>query len=214
MLFLPPGKGEPLRLHGAFISADETQNIVKLLAKRYLAHLLSGLIEPERIEPAVDEVVEKGLHSVLVEPGGMAFEEKKRKLANLLPESAIDALIANGYYQCLEEKVPLPGTPEAEAMDQEREIDEFFVEAAKIVIRHKEASVSMLQRRLDIGWARAGRIIDQLQQAGVVGPYQGSKSRKVLVESEEEMNNLLAGQAWFGAKYPGAKPNGSNGGQS
>jgi S-DNA-T family DNA segregation ATPase FtsK/SpoIIIE len=214
MLFLPPGKGEPLRLHGAFISADETQNIVKLLAKRYLAHLLSGLIEPERIEPAVDEVVEKGLHSVLVEPGGMAFEEKKRKLANLLPESAIDALIANGYYQCLEEKVPLPGTPEAEAMDQEREIDEFFVEAAKIVIRHKEASVSMLQRRLDVGWARAGRIIDQLQQAGIVGPYQGSKSRKVLVESEEEMNNLLAGQAWFGAKYPGAKPNGSNGGQS
>ena len=89
-------------------------------------------------------------------------------------------------------------------LDQEREIDEFFVEAAKIVIRHKEASVSMLQRRLDVGWARAGRIIDQLQQAGIVGPYQGSKSRKVLVESEEEMNNLLAGQAWFGAKYPGA----------
>jgi len=211
MLFLPPGKGEPLRLHGAFISADETQKIVKLLAKRYLAHLLSGLIEPERIEPAVDEVVEKDLHGVLVAPGGVAFEEKKRKLSNLLPISAIDALIANGYYQCLEEKVPLPGTPEAEAVDQEREIDEFFVEAAKIVIRHKEASVSMLQRRLDIGWARAGRIIDQLQQAGIVGPYQGSKSRKVLVESEEEMNNLLAGQAWFGAKYPGSGTSDSGG---
>ena len=89
-------------------------------------------------------------------------------------------------------------------MDEERDIDEFFVKAAKIVLMHKEASVSMLQRRLDIGWARAGRIIDQLQQAGVVGPYEGSKSRKVLVESEEEMNNLLAGQAWFGAKYPGS----------
>jgi S-DNA-T family DNA segregation ATPase FtsK/SpoIIIE len=213
MLFLPPGKGEPLRLHGAFISADETQKIVRLLAKRYLAHLLSGLIEPERIEPAVDEVVEKDLNSILVEPHGVAFEEKKRKLSNLLPESAIDALIANGYYQCLEEKVPLPGTPEAEAGDQEREIDEFFVEAAKIVIRHKEASVSMLQRRLDIGWARAGRIIDQLQQAGIVGPYQGSKSRKVLVESEEEMNNLLAGQAWFGAKYPGATGGAESGGR-
>lgn len=213
MLFLPPGKGEPLRLHGAFISADETQKIVRLLAKRYLAHLLSGLIEPERIEPAVDEVVEKDLNSILVEPHGVAFEEKKRKLSNLLPADAIEALIANGYYQCLEEKVPLPGTPEAEAVDQEREIDEFFVEAAKIVIRHKEASVSMLQRRLDIGWARAGRIIDQLQQAGVVGPYQGSKSRKVLVESEEEMNNLLAGQAWFGAKYPGATGGADSGGR-
>jgi S-DNA-T family DNA segregation ATPase FtsK/SpoIIIE len=202
MLFLPPGKGEPLRLHGAFISADETQDVVKLLARRYLAHLLSGLIEPERIEEAVKEVVEKDLHSVLVAPGGVAFEEKKRKLGNLLPASAIDALIANGYYQCLEEKVPLPGTPEAEAMDEERDIDEFFVKAAKIVIMHKEASVSMLQRRLDIGWARAGRIIDQLQQAGVVGPYEGSKSRKVLVESEDELNNLLSGLAWFGEKYP------------
>ena len=189
MLFLPPGKGEPLRLHGAFISADETQKVVKLLARRYLAHLLSGLIEPERIEPAVNEVVEKDLHSVLYEPGGIAFEEKKRRLGALLPQAAIDALLGNGYYQRLEESLPLPGTPEAEAMDQEREIDEFFVKAAQIVIMHKEASVSMLQRRLDIGWARAGRIIDQLQQAGVVGPYEGSKSRKVLVESEDELNS-------------------------
>jgi S-DNA-T family DNA segregation ATPase FtsK/SpoIIIE len=204
MLFLPPGKGEPLRLHGAFISADETQKVVRLLAKRYLAHLLSGLIEPERIEPAVDEVVEKDLHSVLYEPGGVAFEEKKRRLGNLLPQSAVDALLGNGYYQRLEESLPLPGTPEAEAMDQEREIDEFFVRAAKVVIMHKEASVSMLQRRLDIGWARAGRIIDQLQQAGVVGPYEGSKSRKVLVESEDELNSLLSGLAWFGEKYPGS----------
>jgi S-DNA-T family DNA segregation ATPase FtsK/SpoIIIE len=201
MLFLPPGKGEPLRLHGAFISADETQNIVKLLAKRYLAQLLSGLIEPERIEATVEQIVDRDVVNVLFEPGGMAFEEKKRKLGALLPPNVVDALLANGYYQRLEESLPLPGTPEAEAMDEERDIDEFFVKAAKIVLMHKEASVSMLQRRLDIGWARAGRIIDQLQQAGVVGPYEGSKSRKVLVESEDELNNLLSGLAWFGEKY-------------
>ena len=87
------------------------------------------------------------------------------------------------------------------ATDENRDIDEFFLDAAKLVVRHQEASVSMLQRRLDIGWARAGRIIDQMEQAGVVGPYVGSKSRKVLVGSEEELNNHLAGLAWFGMKF-------------
>ena len=51
----------------------------------------------------------------------------------------------------------------------------------------------MLQRRLDIGWARAGRIIDQLEQVGVVGPYVGSKSRKVLVNNEADLQKLLSG---------------------
>jgi S-DNA-T family DNA segregation ATPase FtsK/SpoIIIE len=52
----------------------------------------------------------------------------------------------------------------------------------------------MLQRRLDIGWARAGRIIDQLEQVGIVGPYVGSKSRKVLVDNEANLQKMLDGQ--------------------
>jgi S-DNA-T family DNA segregation ATPase FtsK/SpoIIIE len=192
MLILPPGKGEPLRLHGAFISAEETQRIVKLLAKRYLAQLLTGLLDPELVEPAADEVVEKDLQNVLSQPGGMAFEERKRRLCSVVPPEVVETLLTNGYYQRLEEILPMPGTPEAEAApDEDREIDEFFGDAARLVVRHQEASVSMLQRRLDVGWARAGRIIDHLEQVGIVGPYVGSKSRKVLVESEEELNNLL-----------------------
>lgn len=206
MLFLPPGKGEPIRLHGAFISAEETQNVVKLLAKRYLAQLLAGLLEPELIDPAVDDIIERDMYHVLVEPGGVAFEERRRRLCSVIPENVVATVLANGYYQRLEESLPLPGTPEADAAIEEREIDEFFSEAAKLMVRHQEASVSMLQRRLDVGWARAGRIIDQLEQAGIVGPYVGSKSRKVLVESEDELNNLLAAQSWFGVEYPGAVP--------
>jgi S-DNA-T family DNA segregation ATPase FtsK/SpoIIIE len=202
MLFLPPGKGEPARLHGAFISAEETQNVVKLLARRYLVQLLTGLLEPPRVEAAAQEIVESELYSVLLEPGGVAFEERKRRLSRIIPENVVDNLIAGGYYQKLEESLPLPGTPEAEAADEERELDEFFGEAAKIVVRHQEASVSMLQRRLDVGWARAGRIIDQLERAGVVGPYVGSKSRKVLVENDGELNNLLAAGSWFGLRVP------------
>ncbi len=62
------------------------------------------------------------------------------------------------------------------------ERDELFKEAAELVIRHKKASVSLLQRKFHIGFARAGRIIDKLEEAGIVGPDQGSKPREVLVD--------------------------------
>ena len=61
--------------------------------------------------------------------------------------------------------------------------DELIDEATKIIIDENTASVSLLQRKLRIGYARAGRIIDQLEAKGIVGPYEGSKPRKVLVDS-------------------------------
>ncbi len=60
--------------------------------------------------------------------------------------------------------------------------DPLFNEAIELVIRHKQGSVSLLQRRLGVGYQRAARLIDQLEQAGVVGPYDGSKAREVLVD--------------------------------
>jgi S-DNA-T family DNA segregation ATPase FtsK/SpoIIIE len=60
--------------------------------------------------------------------------------------------------------------------------DALFKEAIELVIRHKQGSVSLLQRRLGVGYQRAARLIDQLEQAGVVGPYDGSKAREVLVD--------------------------------
>ncbi len=71
------------------------------------------------------------------------------------------------------------------------DIDELFESAAKIIVLHQQGSVSLLQRKLKIGYNRAGRIIDQLFNAGVVGPYQGSTARDVLVEDEEELEQLL-----------------------
>jgi S-DNA-T family DNA segregation ATPase FtsK/SpoIIIE len=73
------------------------------------------------------------------------------------------------------------------------ERDELFEEAAKLVIRHQQGSASLLQRRLRIGYARAGRIIDELEDAGIVGPFDGSKAREVLVDEmhlEKLLNNL------------------------
>ena len=60
--------------------------------------------------------------------------------------------------------------------------DELIDEAIKVIVADQTASVSMLQRKLKIGYARAGRIIDQLEQKGIVGGYEGSKPRKVLVD--------------------------------
>ncbi|OGC91891.1 MAG: hypothetical protein A2142_01520 [candidate division Zixibacteria bacterium RBG_16_48_11] len=60
--------------------------------------------------------------------------------------------------------------------------DDLLREAAELVVRHKQGSVSLLQRRLGIGYQRAARLIDMLESKGVVGPYDGSKARQVLVD--------------------------------
>lgn len=73
------------------------------------------------------------------------------------------------------------------------DIDDMFEAAAKVILLHQQGSVSLLQRRLKIGYNRAGRIIDQLFNAGIVGPYQGSTARDVLITTEEELQEILDG---------------------
>ncbi len=63
------------------------------------------------------------------------------------------------------------------------EQDDLFEKAKEIVVRHQQGSISLLQRKLKIGYARAARLIDELEEAGVVGPGQGSKAREVLISS-------------------------------
>lgn len=122
MLFLAPGSPEPVRIHGAFVSSDETQAIV-----RFLRTLPAAGAMEEEVAPRLEE-------------------------------------------------------EEFEELDQP---DELFEQARLLVVRHQMGSVSLLQRRLKVGYARAGRIMDQLEAAGVVGPYEGSKAREVLVAEEE-----------------------------
>jgi S-DNA-T family DNA segregation ATPase FtsK/SpoIIIE len=69
--------------------------------------------------------------------------------------------------------------------------DPLFEEAARLIIRHQQGSVSLIQRRLKVGYARAGRIVDELEAAGIVGPFDGSKARLVLMESESELERVL-----------------------
>ena len=69
--------------------------------------------------------------------------------------------------------------------------DALFEDAARIVVEMQSGSTSMLQRRLKLGYNRAGRLTDQLEVAGIVGPSEGSKPRQVLIQDEYSLEKLL-----------------------
>jgi len=69
--------------------------------------------------------------------------------------------------------------------------DPLFDDAARVIVTHQQGSTSLLQRRLKLGYNRAGRLIDQLEAAGVVGPFEGSKAREVLLPDEYALEQLL-----------------------
>ena len=71
------------------------------------------------------------------------------------------------------------------------ERDSLFDEAARLVVTHQQGSTSLIQRKLKLGYNRAGRLIDQLEAAGVVGPFEGSKAREVLISDEYSLEQLL-----------------------
>ncbi|HJN06724.1 MAG TPA: FtsK/SpoIIIE domain-containing protein, partial [Bacteroidales bacterium] len=72
-----------------------------------------------------------------------------------------------------------------------KERDELFEDAALIIVQTQQGSTSLLQRKLKLGYNRAGRIIDQLEAAGIVGPFEGSKAREVRVNSEMALEQYL-----------------------
>jgi len=71
------------------------------------------------------------------------------------------------------------------------DLDPMFEDAARLIVRHQQGSVSLLQRRLKLGYSRAARIVDQLEMAQIVGPPDGSKAREVLVEDDEQLEAVL-----------------------
>ncbi len=69
--------------------------------------------------------------------------------------------------------------------------DSLFADAARLIVTHQQGSTSLIQRRMKLGYNRAGRLMDQLEQAGIVGPNQGSKPRDVLVKTDMDLQELL-----------------------
>lgn len=134
----------------------------KLLGRGDMLYIPPDQAKPTRIQGAyVSEPEIQGLIEFLRKTGGV-------------PEYAEEVI-----------SMPSPGR-EYPGLEGRGERDSLFQEALRIVCRYDRASASLLQRRLSIGYARAARILDQLEAAGVVGPAEGSKPREVLTRNPEE----------------------------
>jgi len=90
----------------------------------------------------------------------------------------------------LPEYIDESGSGEVGAVDLD-DRDVLFEDAARIVVQHQQGSASLLQRRLKLGYNRAGRIVDQLEAAGIIGPFEGSKARQVLISDEMSLEQKL-----------------------
>jgi S-DNA-T family DNA segregation ATPase FtsK/SpoIIIE len=88
-------------------------------------------------------------------------------------------------------ELPSMSQKKKKSYSESDERDELFEDAARIIVRYQQGSVSLLQRKLKIGYARAARIVDELEDANIVGPFDGSKAREVLVETEAELDQLM-----------------------
>jgi len=137
----------------------------QLLGRGDMLFLPSGTPKPIRIQNAFisTEEVEKVTNYIYSQPG-----YKKRYFLPSLYEKRKEA---NGDF--LADRDPM------------------FEEAARVIVRHQQGSVSLLQRRLKLGYSRAARIVDQLEEAGIVGSAEGSKVRSVLIEDEQQLETIL-----------------------
>lgn len=77
------------------------------------------------------------------------------------------------------------------AVDDDDDLDAKFVEAAEVIVVHQQGSASLLQRKLKLGYNRAGRIVDQLEHHGIIGPFKGSKAREVLISDDVALKDHL-----------------------
>ena len=95
-------------------------------------------------------------------------------------------------------ELPEPDMPDSDTGDggsrdvDMQHIDPLFEDAARLIVREQSGSTSLIQRKFAIGYNRAGRLMDQLEKAGVVGSAMGSKPREVMIQDEVSLNNLLS----------------------
>jgi len=138
----------------------DMQGAEKLLGKGDMLYLPPDQAKPIRIQ------------------GAFVSEKETAELVSFLKNQGVKP-------QYTEEVVsmPKPGTTVIPGVDEE--LDELFRSAVEVICQYDRASASLLQRRLSIGYARAARIIDQLEAAGAIGPAEGSKPRDVLIQSPE-----------------------------
>ena len=168
----------PSRLSFQVFSKIDSRTILdvsgaeQLLRNGDMLFVPTGQADPIRIQGAYisSEEVERLAGHWRAQPWGLEGEEDAEGEGRPARAAGILGELFNGAE---------PGAGD----DQER--DELFAEAARLVVRHDQGSTSLIQRRLKVGYARAGRIVDQLERAGILGPPDGSKAREVLIREAD-----------------------------
>lgn len=129
---------------------------------------------------------------------GVEMERVQCALVSMAEINKITTFIGNqtGYRQCYNTPyyLPVPVSQDGESgggMIDMQNIDPLFEDAARLVVQTQKGSTSDLQRKLGMGYARAGRVMDQLEGAGIVGPQEGSKPRQVLVADLIELEEVM-----------------------
>jgi len=187
MLFVPPDEGVSKRLHGPYITLEETKKIVTIIGLSHLRDLLKARFDnADEICALVEEEDMLDAFGDRTLPGAAERIEQFSKLVDIrldIDENEFTEFVDKLDYYPPTEEIEEFLTVE-EGSEEIGELDEFYREAEEIIINQQTASVSLLQRKLKIGYARAGRLIDQLEKTGVVGKFRGSKPREVLIKRE------------------------------
>ena len=174
----------PSRIAFAVASAMEsriildTQGAEKLVGKGDMLYAPIGCGKPKRVQgcfvsdPEVEAVasyVKANYETEYDQSVMQEIEQKAEQTGNGKPDNSDPAPGNDGLYQ-----------------------DELLPAAVDVILETKQASVSMLQRRLKLGYARAARIVDEMEELGIVGPFQGSKPREILI-TQEQWNAMRSG---------------------
>lgn len=187
---------------------------VILATQRPSVDVINGLIKSNfpmriafRVASRVDSttIIDSPGAEKLIGKGDMLFSagiESERIQCGFVSGDEIDSINTfisdqRGYGKCYNTPYYLPDVTDtgaegggAGSLDTNN-LDERFAEAARLVVSTQKGSTSDLQRKLGMGYAKAGRVMDQLEAAGIVGPQEGSKPRQVLLSSLDELEPLL-----------------------
>lgn len=190
MLFIPPQKGTLNRVHGAFIKTEEATSIANLWAKIYMKKLFEDIVkEPEKL---AELIIENDLIQCIANPMNTpaAIERIDQFTRTYSEELDIDQSELRTILNSIKYHIPIEESgitqnftkESSDEYSQNTDIDPLFEAAKDYVILKNQASTSMLQRHFGIGYPRAARIVEQLEQAGIVGPQNGSRPREIVAD--------------------------------
>ena len=178
-------------------SVDVITGLIKANFPTRIAFRVANRVDSSTIidSPGADRLIGKG---DMLYYTGIECERIQCALISMKEINAVTKFIGDqtGYKKCYNVPYYLPPVNSAEegaggGMIDMQNLDDMFEEAARLVVTTQKGSTSDLQRRLGVGYARAGKIMDQLEAAGIVGPQEGSKPRQVLVADYAELEPIL-----------------------